>query len=126
MAGTFSGVYTLITWSVFVLACRHALVRRTLRPFVAPVILTAGLVLLRPWTVDDFTGQWAAGVRNGNSVAQVSLALTFVLAALLAAADWRLSDAPVAIEQDRVSPVWNFRPGFPPKRRTCRHVRVRS
>lgn len=87
-AGAFSGLYTLLTWSVFVLACRHSLMQRALRPFVAPAILSAGLVILRPWTVDDFLSHWAAGVSTGSFVARLSLVLVFVLAAVLAAADW--------------------------------------
>lgn len=88
-AGAFIGLYTLATWSVFVLACRQALVHRALRPFVAPAILSGGLAVLRPWTVDDFLSHWAAGVSTGNTVAILSLSLVFVLAALLAAADSR-------------------------------------
>jgi hypothetical protein len=83
----FSGVYTLVTWLVFVLACREALVRRTLRPFVPVTILTAGLAVIRPWTVDDFTSQWAAGIRSADAPALASLALVFAVAALLAASE---------------------------------------
>jgi len=88
-AATFSGVYTLGTWSVFVLACRTALVRRTLRPFVASAILAAGLVVIRPWTADEFTNHWAAGILAGTAAAWGSLALVFVLAGLLAAVERR-------------------------------------
>jgi hypothetical protein len=85
-----SGVYTLLTWSVFVLACRRALVSRTVRPFVAPAILAVGLVVIRPWTVDDFAGFWFGGITTGSPAAVVSLALVFALAALLAASERRL------------------------------------
>jgi hypothetical protein len=84
---TVSGVYTLVTWSVFVLACRAALVRRTLRPFVPAAILAAALPLVRPWTVDDFVGHWSAGVAAGSMPALVSLALVFIVSALLVAAE---------------------------------------
>lgn len=84
-AAVISGVYTLATWSVFVLACRGALVRRTLRPFVPAAIMTAGLAVLRPWTVDDFTTHWAGGIAAADPRALASLALVFVVSALLVA-----------------------------------------
>lgn len=86
-AGTFSGVYTLVTWSVFVLASRRALVQRTFRPFLTPAILSVGLVVVRPWTVDDFTSRWAAEAASGSAPALGSVALVFMLAALLVAAE---------------------------------------
>ena len=85
--GAFSAVYTLVTWLVFVLACREALVRRTLRPFVPATILTAGLAVIRPWMVDDFTSQWVGGIRSADATALASLALVFAVAALLAASE---------------------------------------
>jgi hypothetical protein len=88
-ASAFSGTYTLVTWSVFVLACRAALVRRTFRPFVLPAILAIGLAGIRPWTVDDFMSHWTAGVATGVAAAQLSFALAFVVAALLAASERR-------------------------------------
>jgi hypothetical protein len=87
--GALSGVYTLVTWLVFVLACREALLGRTVRPFVPVTILIAGLAVIRPWTVDDFTSQWAAGIRSADAPALASLALVFALAALLAASERR-------------------------------------
>lgn len=84
---TFRGLYTLGTWSVFVLACRAALVRRTLRPFLAAAILAAGLVFVRPWTVNDFVAHWAAGVAAGSAPALMSFALIFVVALLLVAVE---------------------------------------
>jgi hypothetical protein len=87
--GLFQAGYTLLTWSVFVLACRQALSRRTFRPFIAPAILTVGLALIRPWTVDDFTADWAAGVAGGETAALVSFVLVFLVAALLAISERR-------------------------------------
>lgn len=87
--GVLSGVYTLVTWLVFVLACRQALLGRTVRPFVPVTILAAGLAVIRPWTVDDFTSQWAAGIRSADAPALASLALVFAVAALLAASERR-------------------------------------
>lgn len=87
IGGTCNGLYTLLTWSTFVVACRTALLRRNVRPFVLPAVLTVGLVLLRPRTVDDFTTHWVNGVANGDLAACVSFALVFVLGALLAASE---------------------------------------
>ena len=86
-AGMFNGIYTLVTWSVFVLACRTSLVHFAVRPFAAPAVLTVGLVMLRPWTVDDFIDYWARGVGTGDLPALVSLALVFIIAALLRACE---------------------------------------
>ncbi len=76
-------LYTLATWSVFVLACRTALERRTWRPFVLPAILTIGLMVIRPWTVGDFTSLWLRRIAAGDLVACVSAAAIPLLAALL-------------------------------------------
>ena len=83
LAGMFNGIYTLVTWSVFVLACRASLVHFAVRPFAAPAVLTVGLVMLRPWTVDDFIDHWARGIGTGDLPALLSLALVFIVAALL-------------------------------------------
>ena len=85
--GMVVGLYTLATWSVFVLACRAALVRRTLRPFAPAAVLAAGLPFVRPWTVDDFVAHWSAGVATGSAPARLSLALLFIVALLLAASE---------------------------------------
>jgi hypothetical protein len=85
--GTFRGLYTLTTWSVFVLACRAALVRHTFRPFIAVAVLTAGLVFVRTWTVDDFVAHWSDGVTTGSGPALASFALIFVVSALLVAVE---------------------------------------
>ena len=100
----FSGAYTLWAWSVFVVACREALVRRTLRPFVVAALFAAGVVVIRPWTVDEFTSHWADGIVAGSASAWVSFALVFVLAALLAAAE-RRSPQP----QPEEGPLQNLR-----------------
>ena len=86
-AALFSGVYTLLTWSAFVIACRAALTRRTFRPFAVPALLSVGLVLVRPWTVDDFAGHWRTGVASGSPPALVSFTLIFILAGLLLACE---------------------------------------
>ena len=77
------GVYTLTVWSSFVFACRSALLLRAWRPFVLPAVLTVGLILIRPWTVDDFTSLWAERIAAADPVACVSLAAVVAMAALL-------------------------------------------
>jgi hypothetical protein len=86
-AGVGRGLYTLATWSVFALACRAGLVRHRLRAFVPAALMTAGLVLVRPWTVDDFVAHWATGVPGGSFSALASLSLVGLVAGLLAAVE---------------------------------------
>lgn len=76
-------LYTLVTWSVFVIACRRALVGCSWRPFVLPAMLTIGLILIRPWTVDDFTSRWGRGIVEADVVACGSAAAAIGLGALL-------------------------------------------
>jgi hypothetical protein len=77
------GGYTLLTWAAFVTCARTAVVRRSLAPLGIPAVLTVGLVLVRPWTADDFTRHWAMQVIEGDSVASVSLLLAVGLAMVL-------------------------------------------
>lgn len=77
------GSYTLLTWTVFVLCARAAVVRRTIVPFGFPALLTAILAVVRPWTVGDFTAHWARGVASAEPVAVGSLAVAVALAAVL-------------------------------------------
>lgn len=95
-AGALQGLYTLATWTVFVLACRAALARRRWQPFIVPAVLSVGLALIRPWTVDDFTGLWRDRVAAGDPVACVSAAAAVAMGALLAASVQR--------SQSRLSP----------------------
>jgi hypothetical protein len=87
--GAARGLYTLVAWSVFVLACRLALLRRSWRPFVLPALLAVGLALIRPWTVDDFLGLWRERVAAGDVIASASLAAVGIVAGLLAASAQR-------------------------------------
>ena len=77
------GLYTLFTWAVFVVSARAALVRRSWYPFLVPASLTLILIKVRPWTADDFTRFWAMQVREGDSVAWVSLLTAIALATAL-------------------------------------------
>lgn len=83
--GTARGLYTLATWTSFVLACRHALAHRTWRPFIVPAVMSIGLALIRPWMVDDFTTLWAQRVATGDLIACTSAAAIPALATLLGA-----------------------------------------
>ena len=87
--GIVRGLYTLATWSAFVLACRGALAERTWRPFLLPAVMTIGLALIRPWTVDDFTGLWIDRAAAGDPIAWGSAAAIVVVAGLLGATDQR-------------------------------------
>lgn len=79
----FAAAYTLLTWTAFVAGSRAALLRRSWRP-VAPVPpLTAGLVIVRPWTVDEFTTTWWTRCVDGDPTAIGSAVLIPLLATLL-------------------------------------------
>jgi hypothetical protein len=77
------GIYTLLTWTTFVLGCRLARHRETLVPLMMVVPLTAGMVALRPWTVDDFTSIWWRRLAEGDIVAVASTVMVPTLAAHL-------------------------------------------
>ena len=79
----FFGVYTLLTWSAFALGCRVALQRKTWIPLLPLIPLTAGLVALRPWTVDEFTTTWWNRLSDGNAAATFSFAMIPAVGALL-------------------------------------------
>jgi hypothetical protein len=78
-----AGVYTLLTWTTFVVGSRVALERRSLRPLLPVPVLTVGLVALRPWTVDEFTTTWWQRAGQGDLVALGSAALIPLLAGYL-------------------------------------------
>jgi hypothetical protein len=79
----FFGVYTLLTWSAFVLGCRVALQRKAWIPLIPTIPLTAGLVALRPWTVDEFTTTWWNRASDGNPAATFSFVMIPAVGALL-------------------------------------------
>jgi hypothetical protein len=79
----FMGFYTLLTWTVFVVGCRLALHWQTLLPLCPVVPMTAGLAVLRPWTVDEFTNIWWHRAAAGDLVAVVSLIMVPATAAWL-------------------------------------------
>jgi hypothetical protein len=111
------GVYTLATWSVFVLASRQALTTRSLRPFALPALMSVGLALVRPWTVDDFVSLWRERALAGDPIACASLACGAVVTALLVTSEWAaagsaqpqpaqpevaLGDAPGAHDEEQI------------------------
>ena len=75
------GLFTLINWSSFVGACQFCLVRKSLRPLWLPAGLSLVLVLIRPFTADEFTRFWLQQIRQGEGVAIVSALLLPLLAA---------------------------------------------
>ena len=77
------GVYTLLTWSAFALGCRVSLQRKAWIPLVPVIPLTAGLVAVRPWTVDEFTTIWWHRLSDGDASATFSLVMIPAIAALL-------------------------------------------
>jgi hypothetical protein len=83
------GVYTLATWSVFVLASRHALTTRSVRPFALPALMSVVLALVRPWTVDDFVSLWRERAFAGDPIACASLVWGAVVIALLITSERR-------------------------------------
>jgi hypothetical protein len=89
LLGAVRGLYTLATWSVFVLACRSALEGRSWRPFLLPAIMAIGLALIRPWTVGDFTTLWKDRAADGDPVACASAVAVVAMIALLAASSQR-------------------------------------
>ena len=77
--------YTLLSWSVFVIACQRALTRSSLWPFLPVPALTFILVTIRPWTVDDLSGMWWTRLTEGDPAAVLSLVIwSTLLAAVFA------------------------------------------
>jgi hypothetical protein len=79
-----TGLYTLVTWTVFVLGSRAALVRRTLLPLLPVPLLAAVLAAVRPWTVDEFTAVWWWRIGEADPFALGSAAAVPLLAYRLA------------------------------------------
>jgi hypothetical protein len=77
------GVFTLISWNSFVLTSQLAIIRKSFRPLLVPAALSVVLILIRPFTVDDFTSLWRQRVWEGSPVAIFSALLIPLLSALL-------------------------------------------
>jgi len=67
------GLYTAATWMTTVVACRRALARSSVAPLLVIPPITIVLVMVRPWTVNDFAGLWIARAAAGDIVALGSL-----------------------------------------------------
>ena len=65
--------YTLLTWSVFIIGLRRAIISRSYRLLLATAPMTLVLAAIRPWTVGDFSSIWASRVASGNAAAIGSL-----------------------------------------------------
>jgi hypothetical protein len=78
-----AGAYTAIVWSTFVAGSRLALARQSIRYLLPVPILTIGLIMFRPWTVDDFVGFWIAQTMAGDPVATLSALAIPIVAAVL-------------------------------------------
>lgn len=80
------GFFTLANWNSFILAIQYALIRKSWRPLMVPAALSVVLVLIRPFTVGDFTSLWRQRIFDGDGVAIFSALLIPLLSALLASA----------------------------------------
>jgi hypothetical protein len=67
------GLYTAATWMTTVVACRRALARSSVAPLLVIPPITIVLVMIRPWTVNDFAGLWISRAAAGDVVAIGSL-----------------------------------------------------
>jgi hypothetical protein len=84
LRGAAGGFYTLVAWSAVVLAIHRSVWWRSWKPLAVPALLEAVLFAVRPFTLDDLSGEWFRAVVSGNARAVGSLAAApFVLAALI-------------------------------------------
>ncbi|HEY5883357.1 MAG TPA: hypothetical protein VIT88_01645 [Pyrinomonadaceae bacterium] len=81
---TAQGVYSLLTWSTVIIAARWSIKLRSFKPLLIPLVLNAFLALVRPWTVADFTSQWAQEAVDGKPVAVLSFLLIPVISGFMA------------------------------------------
>ena len=78
------GVYSLLTWTTFIIASRWSIKLKSPKPLVIPLVLNLVLAFVRPWTVADFTSQWFKQALDGEPTAVISLLLVPILSAFLA------------------------------------------
>ncbi len=100
------GVFTLINWSSFVGACQFCLVRKSFRPLWLPAGLSLVLVLIRPFTADEFTRFWLQQIRQGEVVAIVSALLIPLLMAWFV---WMLPATPAIVSATKPTPLHSIR-----------------
>jgi hypothetical protein len=84
---SFQGVYTLVAWSTFVIGSRIAIERRSLKPLAPALVANMLLVVVRPWTVDEFASFWWRRMLEGDLTAVFSSALVVVTAGALATSE---------------------------------------
>jgi hypothetical protein len=82
------GLYTAATWMVFVVACRRALARRSMRPLGIVPPMAILLAWVRPWTADDFVALWIARASAGDAAALGSAAAIPIVASYLVLTEW--------------------------------------
>lgn len=85
------GLFTLISWKVFIVAGQRAVANRSFRPMLLPLVLGVGLAASRPVTVGDFTSFWAQRVLQGDPVAITSAILAIVSGVFLVRRQLRAS-----------------------------------
>src|SRR5688572_32134240 len=78
------GIYSLLTWSTLIIASRWSIKLRSFKPLLVPLILNLILAFVRPWTVADFTSQWATQALVGEPVAVISFLLIPIIAGFMA------------------------------------------
>ena len=71
--------YTLATWTVFVACCQRALAKRTWRALWPIPPMTAVLMVLRTWTLDDVREIWVGRLLQADPVALASSAAIPIL-----------------------------------------------
>jgi hypothetical protein len=81
--GASLALYTIATWDVATICCQLSIARRSLRLMWIPIPLNIVLANVRPWTVSDFTSQWAADLADGKGAAVLSAAAVPLVAAFL-------------------------------------------
>jgi hypothetical protein len=81
--GAAQAVYTVITWSAFILCLQLSIARRSVLPMLAPLVLTIILVSVRTWTVSDFVAQWMQDAGRGQPAATLSFVAAISLLVFL-------------------------------------------
>ena len=85
------GIYSLLTWTTFIVASRWSIKLRSPKPLLIPLVLNLVLALVRPWTVADFTSEWLKEALDGEPTAVISFLLAPILSAFLAWVELRTS-----------------------------------
>jgi hypothetical protein len=78
------GIYSLLTWSTFIIASRLSIRLRHPWPLLIPLVLNLVLAFVRPWTVADFTSRWMRQTLDGEPTAVSSFLLVPILSGLMA------------------------------------------